>query len=43
MAASNSSFVSQRASAVMWELVPEPGSMALFGLGAMAMGLRRRH
>jgi hypothetical protein len=36
-------FVSQRSSAVMWELqVPEPSMAALFGIGALALGLSRR-
>ncbi|MEM9753181.1 MAG: PEP-CTERM sorting domain-containing protein [Planctomycetota bacterium] len=34
-------FVSQRAHAVMWEAVPEPATVSLLGLGALAM-LRRR-
>ena len=35
-------FVSQRASGVMWELVPEPGAASLLVLGGMVAAMRRR-
>ena len=35
-------FVSQRASGVMWELVPEPGAASLVVLGGMVAAMRRR-
>lgn len=38
--APNSSFVSMRAEAVMWEAIPEPTTLALLGLGGLL--LRRR-
>ena len=41
MQALSNSFVSQRASAVMWEAVPEPATASLLALGGLAM-LRRR-
>jgi hypothetical protein len=41
--APNSSFTSMRAAGVMWEaVVPEPASLSILALGAMAMVRRRR-
>jgi hypothetical protein len=36
------SYVSQRCAGVMWEMVPEPATLALFGLGGLALIRRRR-
>ena len=40
--APDSAYVSMRASGVMWEVVPEPGSISLLALGALGLLCRRR-
>jgi hypothetical protein len=40
--APNSSFVSMRAEAIMWERVPEPTTLGLLGMGSLLLVRRRR-
>lgn len=40
--AGENTFVSMRSAGVMFELIPEPTSLALFGLGTLSLALTRR-